>query len=154
MFRSEDVALYSVTTDGENVWELLNLLGNAEMVMIEQSATSVLAEKSSASKIRRLEEWKQRLDAFKFKSAKFGKHAPPLQLAPGEVERLVEEKAREHGLRQPMLLEKMLQKAERKIRYFDECHANFDIIVSNIVDLVKTKAVLANVFSLMPRNFG
>ena len=154
MFRSEDVALYSVTTEGENVWELLNLLGNAEMVMIEQSAASSLAEKSSAAKIRRLEEWKQRLDAFKFKSTKFGKGSPAQALAPGELERLVEEKARGHGLRQPMLLEKMLQKAERKIRYFDECHANFDIIVSNIVDLVKTKAVLANVFSLMPKDFA
>jgi len=148
------VALYSVTTDGENVWELLNLLGNSQMVMIEQNASSTVAEKGSVAKIRRLEEWKQRLDAFQFKSHKFGKAAPQLTLSLAEVERLVDEKARQHGLRQPMLLEKMLQKADRKIKYFDECHANFDIILSNIVDLVKTRAVLANIYTLMPKNFG
>ena len=154
MFRSEDVALYSVTTEGENVWELLNLMGNTQMVMIEPSAHDAPSDKGSAAKVRRLEEWKQKLDAFKFKAQKFGKAAPQLRLSTAEIEKLVAEKAREHGLRQPLLLEKMLLKAERKIKYFEDCHANFDIIISNIVDLVKTKAVLANVFTLMPKSFG
>ena len=151
MFRSEDVSLYGVTADSENVWELLNLLGSTSQIMIERNETSISVDKLAANRVRRIDDWKQKFEGFLFRSQKFGAYKVREDIEPAIIESLIREKSREKDLRQQQFLEELLQVADKKIKYFEECHNNFDIIASSIVELVMTRSVLANVYNLLPQ---
>lgn len=155
MFRSEDVKLFTVKTNSESAWELLNLIGTKACTMIEQDHVDALA-KGVVIRLKALDDWKIRLDNMQFQALKFksGQHRPVDQIDPDRIELHLQRVAQNSKEQLSRLLDRYISEAEPKMKNLNEFDINFQTIMKSCFESMSYKMVLENIGALLPSGFG
>lgn len=155
MFRSVDVDLYQIKTSLESIWDVLNFIGSANLTMIDSKPEDEpYLDTDFGSKIKRLEDWKMRLEAIFERNEEYNMKGRVEIKNYSHVGKCMTRRAEISNDLEKRLLEKYYAEAEERLNGLDSLINNYENIVSRIDELNNAVLILENIKEILPAGFG